>query len=231
MNMRLLTILFITSLLAVSCTIQKRTFRNGYYISWNKSALKEKAKHAGSVLEEESETNAEPIALRDSVFTEIPDVAERNEVVVPSETGCETPVNPSEDLVKGHDSIRKETSETGYTEALIPEQSDEAIISVRKKKEWSEPLETNEKGPNLFAINSLVFAIGYVILSFITIFTNLFALAVICFVAALTFAIIAIIKWKRNKDSFWGTFFAVMALGLLALGTLVLLVFILAGSI
>lgn len=218
--MKLLTILFITSLLAASCTIQKRTFRNGYYISWNKPALKEKSKHEESVLEKESEHDTESIALKDSAFTEIPDVAEKEELVI-----------PSENLVESTDSILKKTPEIDYTEAVKPEQSDEVIIPVRSKKQLSEPLETNEKSLNLFAINALVFAIGYVIISFITIFTNLFALAVICFVVALTFAIIAIIKWKRNKGNFWGTFFAIIAIGLLVLGTLVLLLFILAGSI
>ncbi len=224
--MRLLTILFITSLLAASCTIQKRTFRNGYYVSWNKSALKEKAKHDGSV-PEESDLKTESIALKDSAFTEISDVAEKEELVIPAGTDLENPINQPEDFVKSQDSTRK----TVDAKLAIHESSDEAVIPVSMKKDWSELLETKEKGPNLFAINSLVFAMGYVILSIITIFSNLFALAVICFVAALTFAIIGIIKWKRNKDSFWGTFFAVMAIGLLALGTLVLLVLILAGSI
>ena len=218
--MKLLTILFITSLLAASCTIQKRTFRNGYYISWNKSVLKEKAKHEELNLEEKSETNTETIALKDSVFAEIPDISEKEELVILTENRLEKP-----------DSIEKESPEMVYTQSAKPEKSDEVIVPIQLKKQLNEQLETNEKSLNLFAINSLVFAIGYAILSVITVFSNLFVIAVICFVVALTFAIVAIIKWKRNKDSFWGTFFAVMALGLLALATLVLLLLILAGSI
>lgn len=223
--MRLLTILFIASLFTASCTIQKRTFRNGYYVSWNKSALKEKAKHEKSVLEEQPTTE---IAFKDSVFSD----KQEEELVLANETFCETTINPTKDFVNEPDSTQEKDQTTISSEMAIRDGSDEVITKpVIMKKDLRESLETNEKRPNLFAINSLVFAIGYVILSFITIFTNLFALAVICFVIALTFAIIAIRKWKHRRDDFWGTFFAIIALGLLVLGTLILLLFILAGSL
>ena len=43
--MRLLLLLIpVSMILGSSCTIQKRSFRNGYYISWHKSGPKEKKK-------------------------------------------------------------------------------------------------------------------------------------------------------------------------------------------
>nr|WP_294859169.1 hypothetical protein [uncultured Fluviicola sp.] len=213
--MRLLTILFLAFLLASSCTIQKRTFRNGFYISWNKPL---KAKKDQTVSPEpESETGPKEELS-----------------VISKDTVCETRTEFIQEHLavnEEQDSVQRIAQTTICTETAMHESPNEVITPVLEREDLRRSLETNEKRPNLFAINSLVFAIGYVILGFITIFTNLFALAIICFLLAITFAIIAIKKWKDHKDNFWGTFFAVIALGLLVLGTLILLLFILAGSI
>lgn len=216
--MRLLILMIAASgILASSCTIQKRTFRNGYYISWNKSVKKVKTQSKEEEQLAETEVLAdtccktEPKAEESSI-SENPDTVQIIEL-----THLDGPVV-------------KEIPDR-YSETALAERLDTKAEGVNEKKLFQTEEEKLEKTPNLFAINSLVFAIGYVVLSFITIYTALFALAVISFLLALALAIIAIIKWKRNKGDFWGTFFAVMALGLLVLGTLVLLLFIVAGSL
>lgn len=222
-----LSILIITalSILTTSCSIQKRTFRNGYYVSWNRPALKENKEHQELSSEKKAESKLELRSLRDSVYTETSEPEEKSLL-------CEElDLMETESHVVSDSMILKNLAVERQAKKVPIEclQKDKKANSILEKHSLEE--ETRTKKLNLFAINSLVFAIGYVILSFITIYTSLFALAIISFLLALCLAIVAIVKWKRNKGDFWGTFFAVIALGLLVLGTLILLLFILAGSL
>lgn len=219
--MRLLILMItVSSILISSCTIQKRTFRNGYYVSWNKSVKKEKAQSK----DEEVMTKNEEIV----------------ESAVSSETSCsideKCSVCEKMDTLQIKERIHVddpviEKPRIQHSERAFIERLNDQLENVKEKKHLEVEEETVKKTPNLFAINALVFSMGYVILSFITIFTSLFALAIISFLLAISLAIVAIVKWKRNRGDFWGTFFAVIALGLLVLGTLVLLLFIVAGSL
>jgi|GEM_PF-5020750 len=216
--MRLLILVITASgILASSCTIQKRTFRNGYYISWNKSVKKVKTQSKEEEQLAETEVLADTCCktepkVEESAISENPDTVQIMEL-----THLDGPV-------------LKEMPDR-YSETALAEPLDENPEGMDEKNRFETEEEKVKKTPNLFAINSLVFAIGYVVLSFITIYTSLFVLAIISFLLALALAIIAIIKWKRNKGDFWGTFFAVIALGLLVLGTLIFLLFIVAGSL
>ncbi len=214
--MRLLTILFATSIIVSSCSIQKRTFRNGYYISWNKP-LKPKTNENRS--EEIPETKPVDELLVSSDI-EAPKPTEDPALISTSDTLQKTGQSVTNDsLTKIYKTIDTELAiNTGKNETVNP-------VKARKtpRKEW----EPSGRSPNLFAINSFVFAVGYVILIFyafaVSGVTWAIALAVICFFVALIFAIIGIIKWKRHRDDFWGTFFALMALIVLVTGTFALL--------
>ncbi|WP_341900550.1 hypothetical protein [Fluviicola taffensis] len=219
----LILVIIVTSILTSSCTIQKRTFRNGYYVSWNRSVKKDKTQPKDEVTAKneqlaESTGSIDTICNADAKAKEERFVCEKTDTLQVME-GIHLNDSVIEKPIVQH-------AETAFIERL-----NDAVESVKEKKRLKKEAETLEKTPNLFAINSLVFSIGYVILSFITIYTSLFALAIISFLLALSLAIVAIVKWKRNKGNFWGTFFAVIALGLLVLGTLILLLFIVAGSL
>ncbi|MNY22546.1 hypothetical protein D3C86_1561660 [compost metagenome] len=116
------------------------------------------------------------------------------------------------------------------------ERLSEVVESIKEKRYPDDEVEeTNStKRVNLFSLNAFPFAIGYVILIFYALDQSSLnwpiALAVLCLFVAIAFAVIGIVKWKRNKDKFWGTFFSLMALILLALGTFLLLVVFMASG-
>ncbi len=206
--MRLL-ILFIgtTAILISSCTIQKRTFRNGYYISWNKP-IKEKQDQKPETGSNDTIYEIETKTVENLKTLEKTDIPQKS-----------TPNWNSDSLMK--EPLRVDT------ETALVDRTDETTNRLKEESHSIEKWESSERSPNLFAINSFVFAIAYVILIFyafaVSGVTWAIALAVICFFLALIFAIIGIVKWKRNRDEFWGTFFALMALILLVAGTFALL--------
>lgn len=222
--MRLLILLIAaTTILATSCTIQKRSFRNGYYISWNKSVPKEKSASKDEVSGTEKTTG--PIASKDSVSC-IEEPKSPADVAV-----IEKPDTLQASVVKA-DSTEKRTSD-GYSEDALMKHLGEAVESMKEPKVYQIEEEASGKRLNLFSLNSLVFSIGYVILLFATLnlsgqnVTLAIAGIVICAILAIVFAIIGLVKWGRDRTGFWGTFFSVIALGLLVVGLLVFLLYFL----
>ncbi|TSJ46334.1 tetraspanin family protein [Fluviicola chungangensis] len=221
--MRLLVLLITTCItLMPSCTIQKRTFRNGYYISWNKSVSTGK----NSVKAEEPEPKTDPITSADSIWEEEMELAEKR-------TGMNAPdtLQTKQDLLSNQE-LKK--PEIPYSETALADKLAMAVKSVREKRLPVEEEETPKKEVNLFALNAFVFAMGYLILIFYAFDQSSLnwpiVLAVICLITAVIFAIVGLLKWRRNRTGFWGTFFALMALILLVAGTFVFLIYAISNS-
>jgi hypothetical protein len=221
-----LSIYFITccALIVSSCTIEKRAFRKGYYISWNKPLPKENAQAKEEDPEAKKETAAQSAVSKDTICkkqTEELEVVEIPDTIRATEEG----------LIEKQAAKRPETR---YSETALVERLAEAVESIKEKKFPVEEEPFSEKELNLFALNSFVFAIGYVILIFYAFEHGSLnwpvVLAVTCFFVAVILAIVALVKWKRNRTGFWGTFFALMGLILLAAGSLLFLLYIMSNS-
>lgn len=223
--MRLFAYLLITLVLFVcSCTIEKRAFRKGYYISWNKSGLKEKNESKEQVKTKDPEELAQSTVSKDTLCMEETKVT-KEDLAVENPMKSDT-LERNEKLLSEEPEAKNNT--TIYSEKALMERLTEAVEKSVQAKD--DPITENEKlrkKPNLFALNAFVLAVGYVIFIFVMLDANIIltpiVLAVICLFAAIALAVVAIVKWKRNRERFWGTFFALMALIILLLGTLLLL--------
>lgn len=176
--------LLTTGLLSTHCTIQKRSFRNGYYVEWHH---KLKAGDKNSLNKEEetpiTETPDEPEhiqpaeeSLRPEVFTSCPETISEREVSS-SEVKNREPVIENKSLEQN---TRIANMESGN-------QQPETIDPTRKRDEsdYDQPVES----PNLPGILSFIFGtIGLV---------TSFALAILIlapyFLVGLLFAIPAVI--------------------------------------
>lgn len=235
--MRLLIYTLITTILVLSsCTIEKRAFRKGYYISWNKSVPKEKP--ASKSETETREPTAQTPILKDTIRPETPEQEQKQLVLnkpeeqaagIPSKadsTPCAEQTLPNEP--------ETEKSTTVYSEKALLERLEKAVESVKEQvARQEEEEEAPGKRLNLFALNSFVLAAGYVILLFVAFNSSQnFPVvgAVICFFAAIAFAIVGLVKWRRNHDGFWGTFFALMALILLVTGSFIFFIYVMMNT-
>lgn len=224
---RLSGCLIVCGILTISsCTIEKRVFRKGYYISWNKSAPKEKSQ----TKEEDPEAKAEELVQSPPVSHDTL-CKEETESIEELAVGVQDTLQTNETALTAEQPISK--PETVYSEAALLDRLTEAVKQIKEKK-YPEEEVSDKKELNLFALNSFVFAIGYVILIFYAFDLGSLnwpiVLAVTCFFTAVIFAIVALVKWKRNRTEFWGTFFALMGLILLAAGSLLFLLYIVANS-
>ncbi|WP_300665595.1 hypothetical protein [Fluviicola sp.] len=230
--MRLFAYLLITLVLVVcSCTIEKRAFRKGYYISWNKSGLKEKNESKEQIKTKDPEELAQATASKDSLRVEETNDT-KEDLVVENPEKSDTLQN-NEKLLSEEPEVNNNT--TVYSEKALIERLTEAVEKSVQTND--DPITENEKPRkrlNLFALNAFVLAAAYIVLIFVELDATTFiitpiVLAAICLFAAIALAVVAIVKWKRNPGKFWGTFFALMALILLALGIFLLLLAFLVG--
>ena len=231
--MRLPILLIVVStILSSSCTIQKRSFRNGYYISWHKSGPKEKPGSKEQPAETKTESLAGSTTSTDTLIVckEEPNPAEDLAVIEKPDS-----LQPMDSLLTEETQPTKRSAER-YSEKALLERLSEVVESIKAgqtNNEYEEG-EPSHKRLNLFALNAFPFAIGYVVLIFYAVDQGNvnwpIALAISCLFLAIILAVIGIVKWKRNKSKFWGTFFALMALITLALGTFLLLVAFMSGG-
>lgn len=225
-----LFICLLTSLILLfsSCTIEKRAFRKGYYISWNRSVLKEKSP-AKEIAEGPEEIARE---------TPSKDTATLEEVTIQPEQTLADNKAKTDTLRLAEKPTSEQVAETSrppvYSEEALLDRLNQAVESVKeqvKAKRQTETDDTLKRKVNLFALNAFILAIGYVILLFVAFEGggNTVSLAimgiVICLFAAIAFAIVGLVKWRRDRSGFWGTFFALLALILLVTGTIVFFVF------
>ena len=203
--MRLLTFLFITFILAVSCTIQKRTFRNGYYVSWN---------NARNLPEKDQQPDNKFVdAISPAEEIEEEEEAQMKLVV-------EVSIAPEEkvETVLLSDSVSSKTNVPFSVKSSKEKESsiDESSKEFTRKK--SLDLEENppKKKLNFFALGSFGLSLVYAALLLLSISMNLSesiaAIAILFLFAAIACAVVAFIKAKRNRGKYWGTFFAVFAL-------------------
>lgn len=225
--MRLFTYLLITLFLVVcSCTIEKRAFRKGYYISWNKSVPKERNESKEQIKTKDPEELTQATVSKDSLRVEETN-GTKEDLVVENPEKSDT-LQKNEQLLSEDPEVK--TNITVYSEKALMERLTEAVEKSVQTND-DDPLTENEKPRkrlNLFALNAFVLAVAYVVLIFVALDAPTFiltpiVLAAVCLFAAIALAVIAIVKWKRNRGKFWGTFFALIALILLALGILLML--------
>lgn len=224
--MRLFTYLSITLVLLVcSCTIEKRAFRKGYYISWNKSLPKEKNESKKQIETKGSEELTQSTVLKDSLRVKETNLT-KEDLVVENPEKSDT-LQKNEQLLSEAPEMKNST--TDYSEKALMEGLTEATEKSVQTKD--DPITENEKPRkklNLFALNAFVLAVAYAILILVALDASIFlitpiVLAAVCLIVGIALAVIAIVKWKRNREKFWGTFFALIALIVLALGILLLL--------
>lgn len=240
--MRLLILLLTASMvLASSCTIQKRSFRNGYYISWNKSVPKDKAESNENISETKTEQPAkELLVVKDSLPKEEECMSSKNEELVdrmsPKASAMARTADrlqPIADVPVGDSSV--EESADRYSEETLLKRLGEAVESMKPAKNVEIEEDTGRKRLNLFSLNALVFSIAYVILLFSALnmsgksVTIAITAIFICAILAIIFAIIGLVKWGRDRYGFWGTFFSIIALGLLVVGMLAFLLYVIAN--
>ncbi|WP_343747398.1 hypothetical protein [Fluviicola sp.] len=232
--MRLLICLLTCSILILpSCTIEKRAFRKGYYISWNRSLPREKSSSKEEA--KESEPLARESISKDTTQLKVPEpaqepcLAESLEKTDTTQLAEQTP-----------EPVAEKTRMTQvYSEEALFERLSRAVESVKeqvKESRQTEEEEAPKRKVNLFALNAFVLAIGYVILAFVAFEGSgsgvNFAIMgiVVCLFTAIAFAVIGLVKWRRNRSGFWGTFFALLALIVLVTGSLVFFVYAMSNS-
>jgi hypothetical protein len=212
----LLYLVTATIILTSSCTIQKRTFRNGYYISWNRS------------LKDNSHTKKQP---NEAIVSEIREVDSSQNVAeqLPVLSQTDSLFNDLTEKQISTDSIVVKESEKGIVSSLT-------VVSILKRGMKVESLfpekkrlqtdEHSERKLDLFAANSLAFAVVYGVLLTLCIVINLSEfLAAIAFLAlfvSLAFAIISFIRKKRHPEKHKGTFLSIIALAILVTGIIIL---------
>lgn len=217
--MRLLILLIAaSSILASSCTIQKRTFRNGYYISWNKP-MKEKLPENGTVEKEASEE----IRVSESIFQSDTLFLKNNNSI---------PEMVHETVIESADSVDDEVTNPQISEELKTpsEEIKEEKVSIQKETKHVEKSDEDPQ-PDLVAFGafglSLIY-LGFAIIHILSGFGPLISAAVLiaCLIGIVGLSIWSIIRKKRNPEKYKGTVFAIIALGILVLSTLAMYAFL-----
>lgn len=172
-------VLLTTALLSTHCTIQKRSFRNGYYVEWHHK-LKAGDKNP---LNKEEETPDEPEHLQPTEETVRPEVFSSCPETISEPEVSSLEVKKREPAT-GNESLKQNT---GIANMESGNQQPETIDPTRKRDEsdYDQPVES----PNLPGILSFIFGtIGLV---------TSFALAILIlapyFLVGLFFAIPAVI--------------------------------------
>lgn len=212
----LITIFFI---LLSSCTIQKRSFRNGYSISWNNSFKKLKSEEKHESTEDKQVVSEYP---KDTL--EIRPVMDEKEFKILAESQTDS----ISDFVQT-------IATKNQTEKALYRRLEQTIQAYKQMKdEGDQEEEIPKKRINLFALNGFVFAVGYIILLFYahdqSNDTWIPALAIISLLFAIGLTIVGLRMWKHNKNKFWGNFFSILALIVLSLGTLIFFVYAMSNT-
>lgn len=201
--MRLIILLIAASVLLIpSCTIQKRTFRKGYYVSWNNPRnFPEKTR--------EPDVNyTDAIRPDDQTEEETPVISEHN--ILQEKVTSKV---PDTDLapVKTNERVSSETR----VEQQFSRENERKPALLKKSTE----LKTGDKPHkklNFFALGSFGLSLvygGLILLSIsMSLSESIAAVAILFLFAAIACAVIAFVKWGRNREKYWGTFFAVIAL-------------------
>jgi hypothetical protein len=195
----LILVITVTSILASSCTIQKRTFRSGYYISWNKP-LKEKKTP-------KMEDEAAIVPKEEVNIMENRDTLQTDSLVISSSLS--------------------EVKETDVLEEVVAIDEIKEELQVEtigiKPKQQLETEDEPQKKIDLFAANSLGFSLIYVGLLLLSIAMDLSesigCLAILALLICIAFAIISFVRRKRHPEKYKGTWMSVVALIILALAT------------
>lgn len=218
--MRLLILFILTSSIFISsCTIQKRTFRNGYYVSWNKPIKEKKPKELND------ETIVSEIRGKDSVQNVEEQLSELSHTDSIFSDLAETQKQADSLFVKKPEKM--EMSTLSVVSILKKGLKIESVFSAKKqpKKE-----DNSEQKLDLFAANSLAFALfcGVMLVLSITasLPESLVFIGVLALFITIAFAIIAFIRKKRRPEKHKGTFLAIIALGILAMGVIFFLGFL-----
>lgn len=211
--MRLLILWIIVAITFISsCTIQKRTFRKGYYVSWinaRNRCVKDQGSNTRNVdailsADKVEEKEEEPVVLQDSI---------------PQEKNPEPAIFP-------------DTASSQVKASFFPKsnQEQESVIEkaskeVKTKKPQDLELEHSPKKKlNFFALGSFGLSLVYAGLLLLSISMNLSesiaAIAILFLFAAIACAVIAFVIARRNRGSYWGTFFAVFALVIVLAATI-----------
>lgn len=196
-------ILMLVLLMNNSCTIEKRLYNKGYYVSWNK--------HYRSANEESQPELDKSSKQEHRELPETMEISETTPVDGNSENGRVLTLPESDKQVVSRDFKKNQTKQTEKQITKVPEKIVKKLIPEKAVRKWAEAKE--KSAPNLISNIAgiyLIVALGCALLGLLFLYLGLisppildaifFVLSGVLFVCVIVLLIMAMILWLINSN-------------------------------